>query len=215
MSRFKITLIILVVILVAAATWVVVAAAQTAQRFEDVPPDHPAHTAIEWAAEVGLTTGYGDGTFRPEQPMAKWRALVFMERYYDQVLEAAESDSFTSGNMMVLLKAINDGGDADVMQPTTTTTTAAPVVTTTTEPPTTVPSGSLTIIDSYWSADGETYYVKLGGVENFTYCEVHMILNGRRTGDWNNDLWSGTRSAVTIEVRYIEHPFDALEVECS
>ena len=86
------------------------AIAQTAQRFSDVPPDHEAFEAVEWAAAVGLTLGYTDGTFRPDEPLAKWRALIFMERYYDDVLGAAESGDFTSGDMMMLLKAIDDGG---------------------------------------------------------------------------------------------------------
>ena len=83
-------------------------AAQTMQRFSDVPPDHEAFDAIEWAAEVGVTTGYEDGTFKPEQPLSKRHALVFMERYYDQILQADESDGFTRGDMMILLKDIND-----------------------------------------------------------------------------------------------------------
>ena len=32
-----------------------------------------------------------------------------MERYYDEILGADQSDDFTRGDMMVLLKAINDG----------------------------------------------------------------------------------------------------------
>lgn len=36
-----------------------------------------------------------------------------------------------------------------------------------------------------------------------------------RTGDWSNDLWSGTRSEVTIAVRFIQHDADAFEVECT
>ena len=79
------------------------------QRFPDVPPAHEAYEAIEWAAEVGVTTGYTDGTFKPEQPLVKRHAVVFMERYYDEILQAEESDDFTRGDMMVLLKAINDG----------------------------------------------------------------------------------------------------------
>lgn len=80
------------------------------QRFPDVPPDHYAHEAIEWAAEVGVTLGYTDGTFKPERPLPKRHAVVFMERYYDEILQATESEDFTRGDMMVLLKAINDGG---------------------------------------------------------------------------------------------------------
>ncbi len=79
------------------------------QRFPDVPPDHYAFEAVEWAAEAGVTLGYGDGTFRPSVPLGRWHAVVFMERYYDEILQASESADFTRGDMMVLLKAINDG----------------------------------------------------------------------------------------------------------
>ena len=84
------------------------AVAQT-QRFPDVPVDHYAFEAVEWAAEVGVTAGYPDGTFKPELPLNKRHAVVFMERYYDEILQAEESEDFTRGDMMVLLKAINDG----------------------------------------------------------------------------------------------------------
>ena len=83
--------------------------AQSLQRFPDVPVDHYAFEAVEWAAEVGLTTGYTDGTFKPERPLSKRHAVVFMERYYDEILGADESADFTRADMMVLLKAINDG----------------------------------------------------------------------------------------------------------
>ncbi|MXW95382.1 MAG: S-layer homology domain-containing protein, partial [Acidimicrobiaceae bacterium] len=39
------------------------------QRFPDVPDGHYAYEAIEWAAEAGVTLGYGDGTFKPHQPL--------------------------------------------------------------------------------------------------------------------------------------------------
>ncbi|MCY3616634.1 MAG: S-layer homology domain-containing protein [Acidimicrobiaceae bacterium] len=85
------------------------AVAQTSQRFSDVPADHPAHGAVEWAAEVGLTLGYDDGTFKPDRPLSKRHAVVFMERFYDDILGADQSTDFTRGDMMMLLKAINDG----------------------------------------------------------------------------------------------------------
>ncbi|MCY3650425.1 MAG: S-layer homology domain-containing protein [Acidimicrobiaceae bacterium] len=77
--------------------------AQSTQRFPDVPPDHEAFEAIEWAAEVGITIGYTDGTFKPERPLNKTHAVVFMERYYDQILQASESPEFTRGDMMQVL----------------------------------------------------------------------------------------------------------------
>ena len=83
--------------------------AAQSQRFPDVAPDHYAFEAVGWAAEVGVTTGYTDGTFKPQRPLSKRHAVVFMERYYDKILGAEESDDFTRGDMMVLLKAMNDG----------------------------------------------------------------------------------------------------------
>ena len=79
------------------------------QRFPDVPVDHYAFEAVEWAAGAGVTAGYDDGTFKPQRPLSKRHAVVFMERYYDEILQADQSDDFTRGDMMVLLKAINDG----------------------------------------------------------------------------------------------------------
>ena len=85
------------------------AVAQAVQRFSDVPEDHEAFDAIEWAASAGVTSGYDDGTFKPERPLSKRHALVFLERFYDDILGATESKGFTRADMMVLLKAINDG----------------------------------------------------------------------------------------------------------
>lgn len=96
-----------VVLLISAA----VAVAQS-QRFTDVPPSHEDHAAVEWAASAGITLGYGDGTFGPDKPLPKSHALLFMERYYDDVLGADESAGFTRGDMMRLLKAINDAAPA-------------------------------------------------------------------------------------------------------
>ena len=103
------------------------AVGQSIQRFSDVPADHPQAAAIAWATGVGLTVGYGDGTFRPNEPLPRWAALTFMDRFYDRVLRGSESTNFTRGDMMVLLKNINDGGTPP---PTATTVPAAPPMST-------------------------------------------------------------------------------------
>ena len=95
-------LVVAVVAVTAAA-----ATAQPAQRFNDVPPSHEAHDAVEWAAGSGLTVGYGDGTFKPDQPLSKWHAVVFMERYFDEILGADQSGDFTRGDMMRVLHAVS------------------------------------------------------------------------------------------------------------
>ena len=105
-NRITVAAAVFVVGLVAA---IATPAAAQSQRFPDVAPDHYAFEAVEWAAEVEVTTGYTDGTFKPARPLSKRHAVVFMERYYDEILGADESEDFTRGDMMVLLKAINDG----------------------------------------------------------------------------------------------------------
>ena len=101
------------VAVVALAAMLVVPLAATAtaqgQRFSDVPPDHGAFEAIEWAAESGVTLGYGDGTFRPGLAMHRDHAVLFVERFYDDVLQAAQSPAFTRADMMLVLHAINNG----------------------------------------------------------------------------------------------------------
>ena len=115
------------------------AALANSGRFTDVTDAHPVE-AIEWAAEVGITAGYGDGTFRPDEPLSRSHALIFMERFYDQVLGAGGDDQhtnpdFTRADMMALLHTMATGESA--------TSTATPAGTTTA--PTTTAARSVTM----------------------------------------------------------------------
>lgn len=56
------------------------AAACSGTRFRDVGPDNTFCGAIEWMARTGLTTGYGDGTFRPAQGVARDATAAFLYR---------------------------------------------------------------------------------------------------------------------------------------
>lgn len=60
-------------------------------------------------------------------------------------------------------------------------------------------TGGMFTVDSYWSQDGDTFYLVIGGISpNHSYCEVHLTLDGRRTGEWTNELPNG-RTQVTFE----------------
>jgi len=52
----------------------------TEAPFTDVPSDHPFCGEIDWLASEGLSTGYGDGTFRPTQPVSRLAAGVLLYR---------------------------------------------------------------------------------------------------------------------------------------
>jgi hypothetical protein len=53
-----------------------------AMLFPDVPEDHPFAEDIYWLAQTGVTTGYADGTFRPEEPVTRQQMAAFLHRFH-------------------------------------------------------------------------------------------------------------------------------------
>ena len=48
--------------------------------FPDVPPDNFAYDDINWAQANGITTGFPDGTFRPEEYVTRAQMAAFLHR---------------------------------------------------------------------------------------------------------------------------------------
>ena len=60
-------------------------AAQPGQRFGDVPRDHYAYDAVNWAVDNKITLGCGDGrNFCPEQTLNRAHMVTFLKRYHDK-----------------------------------------------------------------------------------------------------------------------------------
>jgi hypothetical protein len=55
-------------------------AAPGAATFDDVSPDHPFFLEVEWAADEGITTGYGDDTFMPAATVTRQATAAFLHR---------------------------------------------------------------------------------------------------------------------------------------
>lgn len=55
-------------------------AVSSSNPFVDVSSDSPFYTAILWAAESGVTTGYPDGTFRPNSTCTRAHVVTFIYR---------------------------------------------------------------------------------------------------------------------------------------
>lgn len=55
--------------------------------YTDVPQDHPHREGIERAAELGLVTGYPDGSYRPSQALTRAQAATIAVRQYDRLRE--------------------------------------------------------------------------------------------------------------------------------
>lgn len=65
--------------------------AQTVRDFEDVPDGHVAESAIEWAAENGITEGVGNNRFGIGQTLTRYQMVTFLCR-------AFSPDDCLSGN---------------------------------------------------------------------------------------------------------------------
>jgi mannan endo-1,4-beta-mannosidase len=61
------------------------------QTFTDVRPSYPGWAAIEWAAAAGVTTGYPNGTFRPDAPITREAVAAFLYRFDRLPAPPAES----------------------------------------------------------------------------------------------------------------------------
>ena len=54
--------------------------AEAAGRFSDVPADAWYAEAVEWAADQGLMSGYGDGRFGPDDPVTRAQLATVLQR---------------------------------------------------------------------------------------------------------------------------------------
>ncbi|MCE4043449.1 S-layer homology domain-containing protein [Lysinibacillus fusiformis] len=50
------------------------------QEFSDVPKSNDAYKSVKKLVGAGITTGYGNGTFKPNEPLTKMHLHVFMAR---------------------------------------------------------------------------------------------------------------------------------------
>ena len=55
--------------------------APSTPSFKDVPRDHPFYKEIEWMRARGITTGWSDGTFRPDSSVNRDSMAAFFYRY--------------------------------------------------------------------------------------------------------------------------------------
>ena len=85
-GRLRTALAVVAVTAVVASMAVVgTVAAQTGQRFPDVPRTHYAYDSVEWAVVNGITQGCGDGrNFCPDNTLNRAQMVTFLKRYHDK-----------------------------------------------------------------------------------------------------------------------------------
>lgn len=89
--------------------------------FKDVSPSHWAYEYIQKLATNGMTTGFQNGTFQPEQKLTRMHFSLFLVRYINEVKKPKEQDPQTEppntespspqnpGNNNVTVKIDTDG----------------------------------------------------------------------------------------------------------
>jgi hypothetical protein len=48
--------------------------------FDDVPTSNPFHADISWAVDEGITTGFADGGYHPNEPVSRQAMAAFLHR---------------------------------------------------------------------------------------------------------------------------------------
>ena len=56
---------------------------QVTPTFSDIPANHHYYEAIEWMAANGISIGYPDGTYRPDDTVTRGEMAVFLQRAAD------------------------------------------------------------------------------------------------------------------------------------
>ena len=79
-------------------------------KFSDVLPEDKLFTAVSVATDLGLISGYGDGTFRPEEPITKTQAVKIIVTLLGYEPAADAYGGYPSGYLMVGTKVdLTDG----------------------------------------------------------------------------------------------------------
>ncbi|MCC5952063.1 MAG: S-layer homology domain-containing protein [Acidimicrobiia bacterium] len=118
--------------------------------FTDVPLDHPFSDAIEWAVEVGITTGFPDGTFKPTDSVSRQAMAAFLYRYLTEFagVDPTPTTTTTVAPTTTSLPTTTTTGlpTTTTSFPIITTTTSFPIITTTTSFPIITTTTSFPII---------------------------------------------------------------------
>ena len=111
-----------------ALTATAVALAQGIGTFRDVPDNHYARDAVQWAVQNGITVGCRDGTyFCPERTVNRAESVTFLHRYQNNVISGLENRvRALEGRPTTPTTPGTTGNSGFGNQPASTTTTAPP-----------------------------------------------------------------------------------------
>jgi hypothetical protein len=68
----------------------------SSDTFDDVPSDHPFHDEIEWLASTGITNGFSDGTFRPENDINRMSMAAMLKRFTEYLYPGSTAGNWSA-----------------------------------------------------------------------------------------------------------------------
>jgi len=101
----------------------------TVNPFPDVSKSSPFYKAILWASENGITSGYGDGTFRPNKTVSRAEFVTFLWRFFGEpapstnrnpFVDVSETSAFRTAILWAYGAEIASGYDDTHFQPNKT-----------------------------------------------------------------------------------------------
>ncbi len=66
--------------------------------FSDVPPGHPDYAYIQCLKDLNISSGYSDGTYRPDESISRGGSAKFMDRGFIQIVPDISQESEEGGN---------------------------------------------------------------------------------------------------------------------
>ncbi|WP_018922761.1 S-layer homology domain-containing protein [Salsuginibacillus kocurii] len=89
-------------------------AAESGTDFTDVDATHWAHEEIEFLAEEGIISGFGDGTFQPDEPVTRIHTATMVTEALGLETDNRPAPGFTdvdeSDNLFEDVAAVHDEG---------------------------------------------------------------------------------------------------------
>lgn len=83
-------------------------------QFSDVPDSHTFHDEIGWLAATGVTQGFPDGTFKPNQSVNRGQMAAFLQRFYNIFGGLHVAKTGTSGGSTSAIDTWQDVSGASV-----------------------------------------------------------------------------------------------------
>lgn len=135
-------------------------------QFPDVPNSNLFHEQVDWMSDTGITTGFPDGTFRPNANVTRGQMSAFMFRLYNLQAGLTSVDGGTNGG------GVGGPGNIDTWETVNGLSTAVSV------PPGTTGRINATFTGEVTCNSGDNTLVVI--IVTRASCDFRFLINGNQ-----------------------------------